>query len=362
MPRVTEGVLWMGGLIEYMSEKFLLEAFKSLGEDDVERINIVKNKFTGEPAGYGFIYFDCDASALIAMHKLNGKIIPKSQPPVRFQLNHSSGQSADGSSADPFSEREYSIWVTDLPDDCSDDLLLRTFASRFDSIKTAKVTSDLSHGKKPYGFVRFTNQEEQRDALIHMNGFRGMGNKPIKVSMAIPKNKFGKDDEVGKKGGGGQYSYFYESYWADKAAWSNYATYKGRSVGGTKAIQYQDGAAAAGSNQFIHTARINADNADNFHAPYNDDWLHDDEDEKRMIEWNVPVNVDSMNKEFMERSLEAWDNVDRDRWIYNFDTEDSIVPDFEKPVGGASKAKRRTREEDLFALLGERDDTEDLAL
>jgi hypothetical protein len=30
-------------------------------------------------------------------------------------------------------------------------------------------------------------------------------------------------------------------------------------------------------------ARINADNADNFHAPYNDDWLHDDEDEERII-------------------------------------------------------------------------------
>jgi len=345
MPRVKEGVLWMGGLMDYMSDKFLLEAFKSLGEDDVERIDIVKNKFTGEAAGYGFIYFDCDASALIAMHKLNGKIIPKSQPPVRFQLNHSSGHA--GGIDNPFSEREFSIWVTDLPEDCSDDLLLRTFASRFDSIKTAKVTSDLSHGKKPYGFVRFTSQEEQRDALIHMNGFRGMGNKPIKVSMAIPKNKMGKDDEVGKKGGGGQYSYFYESYWADKAAWSNYASYQGR-LGGSKAIQYQN--AAQPNNQFIHTARINADNADNFHAPYNDDWLHDEEDDKRIIEWNVPVNVDSMNKEFMERSVEAWDNVDRDRWLYNFDTEDSIIPDFDKPVGAKA---RRTREDDLFALLGD---------
>lgn len=227
MPRVKEGVLWMGGVVDYMTEKFLMDAFKSLGEDDVESIEIVKNKFTGQAAGYGFIYFDSDASALIAMHKLNGKIIPNSQPPVRFQLNHSSAQASGNN---PFSDREYSIWVTDLPDDCSDDLLERTFASRFDSIKTAKVMTDLSHGRKPYGFVRFTNQDEQRDALIHMNGFRGMGEKPIKVSMAIPKNKAGKDDEVGKKGGGGQYSYFYESYWADKAAWTNYATYQVKNI------------------------------------------------------------------------------------------------------------------------------------
>ncbi len=39
----------------------------------------------------------------------------------------------------------------------------------------------------------------------------------------------------------------------------------------------------ASKSHFIHVARINADNADNFHAPYNDDWLHDDEDEERII-------------------------------------------------------------------------------
>lgn len=338
----------MGGLSDYMSEKFLRTAFKSLGEDDVESIDIVKNKFTGEAAGYGFIYFDCDASAIIAMHKLNGKIIPNSQPPVRFQLNHSSAQDSNN----PFTEREYSIWVTDLPEDCSDELLERTFASRFDSLKRAKVMTDLSHGKKPYGFVRFSSQDEQRDALIHMNGFRGMGDKPIKVSMAIPKKQFGKDDEVGKKGGTGGYSYFYESYWADKAAWTNYASYQG-GYGGQKAIT--GGGAPAQSSQFIHTARLNADNADNFHAPYNDDWLQDEEDEKRIIEWDVPVNVDALNREFMERSLEAWDSVDKDRWLYSFDTEDSMIPDFEKPVGGKAK---KTREEDLFAMLGE--DNEDM--
>lgn len=174
-----------------------------------------------------------------------------------------------------------------------------------------------------------------------------MGEKPIKVSMAIPKNKAGKDDEVGKKGGGGQYSYFYESYWADKAAWTNYATYQGGVGGGTVAVK----------NQFIHTARMNADNADNFHAPYNDDWLHDDEDEKRLIEWDVPVNVDAMNREFMERSLEAWDAIDKDRWIYSFDTEDSIIPDFDKQ---SEMKQRKTREEELFAMLGERREGDEL--
>ena len=39
---------------------------------------------------------------------------------------------------------------------------------------------------KVYGFVRFNNQNDQREALIHMNGYRGLGSdkRPIKVKMA----------------------------------------------------------------------------------------------------------------------------------------------------------------------------------
>ena len=45
-------------------------------------------EITGQTASYGFIHFDSDAAALMAMHKLNGKIIPHSQP-VSKKLIHS---------------------------------------------------------------------------------------------------------------------------------------------------------------------------------------------------------------------------------------------------------------------------------
>lgn len=329
-----EGVLWIGGLADYMTEKFLKDGFTSLGETDVERVEIVKNKFTGKPAGYGLVYFDTDASALMAMHKLNNKTIPNSQPPIRFQLNHSSAQASGNN---PFSQREFSIWVTDLPQDCSDDLLRKTFSTRYESVKTASVQVDSSHGRKPYGFVRFTDQEDQRDALIHMNGFTRMGDgeKPIKVSMAIPKKKPGggtEDESAGSKNTG-QYSYYYESYWADNAAWGNYAKL------------------APGGKHFIQHAMNNAGNTDVYHAPHNDDWLEDEEDENRFIEWDVPVNIDAMNKELMERSLDTWDGIERDRWLYSFQTEDSIIPDFDKPSDKWFK-KRTDLEDQLFKDLG----------
>ena len=75
-----ENALWIGGLEKYMNEEFLKEAFRLMGEDSVESVKIIKNKFTGAQASYGFIHFDSDAAALMAMHKLNNKMIPHSAP------------------------------------------------------------------------------------------------------------------------------------------------------------------------------------------------------------------------------------------------------------------------------------------
>ena len=50
-------------------------------------IKVIKNKFTGGAAGYGFINFISDNVALTCMHKLNGKIIPGTQPPVRYKIS-----------------------------------------------------------------------------------------------------------------------------------------------------------------------------------------------------------------------------------------------------------------------------------
>ena len=58
-----------------MTEDFLNNAFELMGEESIVSIKVIKNKFTGEPAPYGFVHFDSDAAALMAMHKLNNKII-----------------------------------------------------------------------------------------------------------------------------------------------------------------------------------------------------------------------------------------------------------------------------------------------
>ena len=68
-----------------MDEAFLQSSLEQMGEANVISIKVMKNKFTGEPASYGFINFDNDHHALIAMHRLNGKVIPNSNP-VRIYI------------------------------------------------------------------------------------------------------------------------------------------------------------------------------------------------------------------------------------------------------------------------------------
>jgi len=127
-----EGALWIGGLESYMDEAFIQAALAKMGENMVVSIKVMKNKFTGEPASYGFINFNSDHHALIAMHRLNGKVIPTSNPPVRFKLNHQSTRLMPG-------ERDYSIWVGDLTPEVDDLELFKFFAARFNTVRTAKA-------------------------------------------------------------------------------------------------------------------------------------------------------------------------------------------------------------------------------
>ena len=71
----------------YMDESFLRQALNTMGEDNIVSIKVMKNKITGENANYGFINFENDYSALLAMHKLNSKTIPNTNPVRTFGLN-----------------------------------------------------------------------------------------------------------------------------------------------------------------------------------------------------------------------------------------------------------------------------------
>ena len=69
---------------------------------------------------------------------------------------------------------------------------------------------------------------DQREALIHMNGFDGLG-APIKVSMAIPKPCLTEAQVLAEKQGH-KFQHMYEDYSNDRGAWGNAAALGGPTV------------------------------------------------------------------------------------------------------------------------------------
>lgn len=63
--------IYVGNLSREVSEADLRQAFEAFGQ--VTRAAIVKDKFTGEARGFGFVEMPNDTEAQAAMSALNGK-------------------------------------------------------------------------------------------------------------------------------------------------------------------------------------------------------------------------------------------------------------------------------------------------
>ncbi|KAJ8717188.1 hypothetical protein PYW08_005587 [Mythimna loreyi] len=286
--------LWMGSLEPNMTESFIMAAFNRMGQRPLA-VKVMRNKFTGEPAGYAFVHFQTDEEAIDAMHKLNGKPIPGTFPVVRFRLNTASREAR----ANMQTEREFSVWVGDLSPDVDDYSLYRIFASKYSSIKTAKVILDSSGYTKGYGFVRFGNEEEQRNALYAMNGYTGLGSKPLKICTAVPKpkctigsaNQHAPTTANSTFSGGTEYNQYYDpsTYWQNYSAWSGY--YGQGEPGGTPA----------------QTVPV----ADPAQAPA----VKAQPDELALVEHKKVIDVDLLNQEFLDPELSLWDSLEDSQWF-----------------------------------------------
>ncbi|XP_063540561.1 tRNA selenocysteine 1-associated protein 1 isoform X2 [Cydia strobilella] len=268
--------LWMGSLEPNMTESFIVAAFHRMGQRPLT-VKVMRNKFTGEPAGYAFVHFQTDEEAIDAMHKLNGKPIPGTFPVVRFRLNTASREAR----ANMQSEREFSVWVGDLSSDVDDYSLYRIFASKYSSIKTAKVILDSSGYTKGYGFVRFGSEEEQRNALYAMNGYTGLGTKPLKICTAVPKPK-------GAPTGQNQS--------APNAANAAYNSGTGdQSAAVAPAAPVADASATAAAAQAAKTQN----------------------DDLQLVEHKKTIDIDELNQEFLQPELSLWDGLESSQWFPN---------------------------------------------
>ncbi|KAG0006065.1 hypothetical protein BGZ65_009453 [Modicella reniformis] len=178
----SSATLWMGELEPWMDENWIRGAWYSAGEHVA--VKMIRDKYTGVSAGYCFVELSSPAAASKAINTLNGVLIPGTNK--IFKLNWASGGNmalAGGVG------QEYSLFVGDLSPEVTEFMLVATFQERYLSCRSAKIMTDPATGmSRGYGFVRFTDESEQLRALHEMQGIY-CGSRPIRVSMATPKNK-----------------------------------------------------------------------------------------------------------------------------------------------------------------------------
>lgn len=301
-----EGALWIGGVEEYMDEAFLMNAMKQSGEDNVISVKVMRNKNNG--AGYGFINFPNDQMALTAMHRLNGKMIPNSRPPARYKLNHGSNRNLPG-------EKNHSIWVGDLSTEIDDLLLYKFFSARFQSVVSAKIILDENGGSKGFGFIRFGNETEQLAALTSMQGISGLGEKPIKVSIAVQKAKDPSAQGMqyppsgGQYGGtldmGGEYGANYNQYnhyWSNMAAWQQYQNYY---------QQYPDQGEVP-VNPPLPSGPSQPDNQNHVGEDEPVSILEGPLDQP--VEHSVSLDIHKLNSDVLRRGGDIWEEIENSGW------------------------------------------------
>ncbi|GAB0138383.1 hypothetical protein EsDP_00006618 [Epichloe bromicola] len=174
--------LWMGELEPWMDENFIKGVFLSATGETVN-VKVIRDKNSGN-AGYCFVEFSSPDAATKALG-LNGTPVPNSSR--QFKLNWASG----GGLVDRRDDRgpEYSIFVGDLGPEVNEYVLVSLFQARFPSCKSAKIMTDAMSGQsRGYGFVRFSDENDQQRALVEMQGVY-CGNRPMRISTATPKNR-----------------------------------------------------------------------------------------------------------------------------------------------------------------------------
>ncbi|XP_019196503.1 PREDICTED: polyadenylate-binding protein RBP45-like isoform X2 [Ipomoea nil] len=175
--------LWIGDLQYWMDESYINGCFAHTGE--VASIKVIRNKFTAQSEGYGFIEFRSHAAAETVLQTYNGTLMPNTDQ--NFRLNWATLGAGERRDNTP----DHTIFVGDLAADVTDYLLQETFKAVYSSVKGAKVVTDKNTGRsKGYGFVKFGDESEQVRALTEMNGVL-CSTRPMRVGPAANKQTVG---------------------------------------------------------------------------------------------------------------------------------------------------------------------------
>lgn len=86
-------------------------------------------------------------------------------------------------------ENDYRIFVGNLGNEVTDEILSAVFRNKYNSFQKGKVVIDKRTGKtKGYGFVSFKEPKDFLNALKEMNN-KYIGNRPVKITKSNWKDR-----------------------------------------------------------------------------------------------------------------------------------------------------------------------------
>lgn len=159
----TDNNLWMGDIQPWMSESYILQAFKYYKIHPLS-VKLIKDKKTNINKNYCFINFVNIEEANKTLFMLNGKPIVGTQ--IKFKLNW----------ATYFSSFNKSVYVGNLSSDVDDISLYELFKNKYPSVHHASVITDKGKSKG-FGFVLFREEDDYEKCLLEMDGIEFHGNK-----------------------------------------------------------------------------------------------------------------------------------------------------------------------------------------
>lgn len=169
--------IWAGDLDAYMDENFLRQAVAASGwSNDITRIKVVRDHYTGMHAGYGFLDAASPEAAQRVITTGSGMPIPGTNRCWRLNMGRNTATTISFGT-------ESNIYVGNLEPSVTDYQLMTAFRPRYASVRHAKVVCNEYGQSKGFGFVRFSEPVEAERAVVEMNGFV-FNAKPIRLSPA----------------------------------------------------------------------------------------------------------------------------------------------------------------------------------
>ncbi|NWI08254.1 TSP1L protein, partial [Crypturellus soui] len=188
---------------------------------------------------------------------------------------------------------DYSIFVGELTPEVDDFQLYDYFLKRYPSCLDCKIATDLLGYSRGYAYVRFGEQGDQMRALQDCQNAPGLGGKRIRLSIGISKRLKAEFQRYPSY----NYNDYYQDYQNYYSQWNYdpYADYNYSSYAPYDSMQADTSAMVEISDDLI----------------IEDPQLH--------------LDIDEMNRQFMETSEEFYDSLMNCHW-QPLDTVTSDIP------------------------------------